>query len=193
MPSDALRGWVEWRAAALDEIEGAHRAVGGTGPGRRTATQQINQAYAVLLSSQFQAFCRDLHTDCAAGLVATVADPNLRIALRSSLILNRKLDRGNPNAGNVGADFGRFGLPFWALVDAHRVQNPARKMLLDELIAWRNAIAHQDFAAGMLKGGRPALQLAQVQAWRKACNALAHSFESVMFGHIQAVTGIAPW
>src|SRR5690242_10596584 len=88
------------RAAALDEIEGAHRAVGGTGPGRRTATQQINQAYAVLLSSQFQAFCRELHTESAAYLVVPVADLNLRAMLRNNLMFSRRLDRGNPNAGN---------------------------------------------------------------------------------------------
>src|SRR5262249_27331696 len=28
--------------------------------------------------------------------------------LRNSLVDNRKLDRGNPNPGNIGADFGRF-------------------------------------------------------------------------------------
>jgi hypothetical protein len=61
------------------------------------------------------------------------------------------------------------------------------------LVEWRNAIAHQDFVAGMLKGGRPALPLAQVQAWRKVCDALAHSFDGVMFSHIQTVTGVAPW
>ena len=56
MPSNSLRNWHSIRAIALDEIESAHRMVGGSGPGRRYATQQINQAYAMLLSSQFQGF-----------------------------------------------------------------------------------------------------------------------------------------
>lgn len=51
---------------ALGEIAAAHTAVGGQGSGRRYATQEINHAYAVLLSSQFQRFCRDLHTEAAA-------------------------------------------------------------------------------------------------------------------------------
>lgn len=55
MPSVALLEWQAGRAAALDEIEAAHRAIGGTGPGRRYATRQINFAYAVLLASQFRA------------------------------------------------------------------------------------------------------------------------------------------
>jgi len=54
MPSLPSNRWFAERAVDLDEIENAHRLVGGTGPGRRTATQQINQAYAMLLASQFQ-------------------------------------------------------------------------------------------------------------------------------------------
>jgi hypothetical protein len=61
MPSLAYREWITTRADALGEIEQAHAAVGGTGRGRRYATQQINQAYAVMLASQFQGYCRDLH------------------------------------------------------------------------------------------------------------------------------------
>jgi len=57
---------------ALDELESAQTSVGGTGPDRRYATQQINQAYAVLVASQFQGFCRDLHTECVARLMAFI-------------------------------------------------------------------------------------------------------------------------
>jgi hypothetical protein len=193
VPSAALQHWSTVRAASLHEVENAHRSVGGTGPGRRYATQQINQAYAVLLSSQFQAFCRNLHYECVVQLVAPVPSPDLRVMYRSSLVLNRRLDRGNPNSGNIGSDFGRLDLQFWPSVDAHRPQNPARRALLDELNEWRNAIAHQDFAPGMLRGGQPPLQLAQVQGWRRACNSLARSFDEVMRAHILAKTGTVPW
>lgn len=193
MPSIAFNDWSVQRVACLDEIEDAHRSVGGTGPGRRYATQQINQAYAVLLSSQFQGFCRDLHMECAFCLVAPVSSQELREMYRLALVLGRKLDRGNPSPGNLGSDFNRFGLPFWPLVDAYRPQNPRRRALLEELNDWRNAIAHQDFAPGMLREGRPALQLLQVQGWRKACEALARSFDGVLHGYISSKTGTAPW
>jgi hypothetical protein len=52
MPSRSLHLWQTVRRAALDQIAAAHTAVGGAAPGRRYATQQINQAYAMLLSSQ---------------------------------------------------------------------------------------------------------------------------------------------
>jgi hypothetical protein len=193
LPSAALQQWTTVRVAALDEIENAHRAVGGSGPGRRTLTQQINQAYAVLLSSQFQAFCRDLHTECAKRLAAAVGPASLQQALFLNAVYGRRLDAGNPNPGNIGADFNRLGLAFWPAVDAYPPRKPRRRMLLEDLNAWRNAIAHQDFAPGMLRGGHIALQLSQVQAWRKACDGLARSFDGVMHGHLLSVTGVAPW
>jgi hypothetical protein len=147
----------------------------------------------VLLSSHFQAFCRNLHTECVDHLVAPVVSIDLRVMYHFSLVLNRKLDRGNPNSGNIGSDFGRLDPLFWPSIDTHRPQNTARRTLLDELNEWRNAIAHQVFAPAMLRGGRPTLPLAQVQTWRRACEGLARSIDQVMRAPILAKTGTAPW
>jgi hypothetical protein len=193
MPSQSLTLWFADRAATLDEMENAHRFVRGTGQAVRTTTQQINQAYAVLLSAQFQGFCRDFHSECAEALVAPITALDLQRMLWSSLVFGRKLDRGNPNVGNIGSDFGRFGLPFWPLVDARQANNPARRVSLDELNEWRNAIAHQDFAISMLRSGVPILTLAQVRGWRKCCDVLARSFDEVVKQHVQRLTGTAPW
>jgi hypothetical protein len=193
MPSLSLLRWFSERALALHDIESAHRSVRGSGAGARAATQQINQAYAVLLSAQFQGYCRDLHSECADYFVVPVADPAWRSMLRDNLGFARKIDRGNPNPGNLGADFNRFGFGFWPRVDAHHPANPARKAALDEMSEWRNAIAHQDFPAAMLRAGRPSLTLAQVQTWRKACDGLARAFALVLRDHLQSLTGSAPW
>ncbi len=193
MPSLAFQNWLGHRAAALDEIEHAHRSVGGSGPGRRYLTQQINQAYAVLLSSQFQGFCRNLHTECADYLVAPVASPVLLATYRDNLVFGRKLDSGNPNPGNIGADFTRFGFAFWPAIDADDPRTPQRRRALETLNRWRNAIAHNDFATGMYRGGRPSLHLSEVQDWRSACNGLARSFDHVMRAYLLSATGVAPW
>src|SRR5688572_17317701 len=79
MPSRSLLRWQGERAEALVEIEGAHASVGGSGPGRRYATQQLNHAYAMLLSSQFQGFCRDLHSECVEFILAAIPVPLQRI------------------------------------------------------------------------------------------------------------------
>jgi hypothetical protein len=191
MPSHSLVRWSRERSDALDEIENAHESVGGIGRGRRYATQQINQAYATLLSGQFQGFCRDLHSECIDHVVATTP-ANLQAILRAQFIWGRLLDKGNPNPGNIGSDFGRFGLAFWTEVRADHHLNERRQEFLEELNAWRNAIAHQDFDPARL-GGTTTLHLATVRQWRSSINHLAVSFDSVMGRYLQTLLGTAPW
>lgn len=191
MTSISLQAWRTTRQTALDELAVAHQSVGGTGPGRRHATQQINQAYAVLLSSQFQGFCRDLHSECADYFVQNVPTGLLRTTLRNALVQNRKLDTGNPNPGNIGADYNRFGLPFWDEVRSLDVRNQGRQNRLTELNVWRNAIAHQDFNPAIL--GTTSLRLQRIREWRNACQQLAICFNEVMRSHIQAINGVSPW
>ena len=95
----------------------------------------------MLLSSQFQGFCRDLHSECVDHLVRAVRPAILHTALRAEFVFARKLDRGNPNPGNIGSDFTRLGLPFWDEVRRDYTRNEARQGRLDELSEWRNAIA----------------------------------------------------
>jgi hypothetical protein len=191
MPSQSLQTWLNDRAQALDEIEHAHRSVGGSGPGRRYATQQINYAYAVLLSSQFQGFCRDLHDECVGLLVQWVTPVALRDAFEEALVLNRKLATGNPNPGNIGSNFNRFDLEFWNEVRAIDTRNQIQFHRLEGLNRWRNAIAHQDFDPRVL--GRRHLRLETVRQWRAACDRLAISFDKVMRMHIHFLTGVFPW
>jgi hypothetical protein len=191
MPSGSLQAWRNARRVALDELEAAHRSVGGAGPGRRYATQQINQAYALLLSSQFQGFCRDLHGECADFFVQSIPAGVLRGAMLEMLVQNRKLDTGNPNPGNIGADYNRFGLVFWNVVRSFDARNRDRRDRLEELNRWRNAIAHQDIDPAVL--GATVLRLEQVREWRNACHHLATSFDEVMRSHLQAVNGVSPW
>ncbi len=195
MPSRALTLWTTTATARLDEIEQAHRAVGGGGRGRRIATLQINHAYAMLLSSHFQGFCRDLHSEAIDHLCSRVAEPWAAPLLRERLTENRKLDAGNPNPGNLGADFGRLGMRLWPAVQAVDARNRARQEKLESLNRWRNAIAHQDFTRPELDlgGGRRDLHLADVRAWRTACGSLATALDRVVGEHIAALVGGAPW
>ena len=193
MPSTAYREWATTRARALDEVESAHVAVGGTGPGRRTATQQINQAYAVLLASQFQGFCRDLHTECVDRLITTIGPPpRLLPVVRDEFFRGRQLDRGNARPGSIGSDFGRLDVDFWPKVLAIDPRNPGRRALLESLNDWRNAIAHQDFRS-VSPGTAPRLGLSQVRRWRRACRGLAIAFDEVMRAHLQVLIGSSPW
>ena len=191
MSSNSLLRWSGERANALNEIENAHAMIGGSERGRRYATQQVNYSYATLLSSHFQGFCRDLHTESVERIVAIVPG-SIQWFVSAEFVWNRGLDRGNPNSGVIGADFGRLGVDFWPDVDALDARNVRRRAMLQELIAWRNAIAHQDFDP-VAPTGEPSLHLATVKAWRSALNGLAHSFDQAMYNYFHPLLGTAPW
>jgi hypothetical protein len=193
MPSKSYRIWMTARARALDEIEAAHASVGGTGPGRRYATQQINQAYAVLLASQFQGYCRDLHTESVAHLMAFIQPPvQVRQLVEAGLIRGRQLDNKNAQPGSIGSDFGILGIQFWKEIDSHRPDNEKRRKVLVEINQWRNAIAHQNFSE-VSPNAIPGLALARVRRWRSVCGGLARSFDEVMRIYLQSVIGTSPW
>ncbi len=165
--------------------------VGGTERGNRYATQQINFAYAALLSSHFQGYCRDLHSECIDHLVSLV--PNaLQKYLRLEWIWNRSLSRGNPHPGAIGQDFGRLGFDFWTKVYSLDARNERRREILNELLGWRNAIAHQDFDL-VAPSGIPSLHLAKVREWRRALNRLSHEFDTVVYDSLSTMLGTAPW
>ncbi|OGQ12059.1 MAG: hypothetical protein A2138_01170 [Deltaproteobacteria bacterium RBG_16_71_12] len=191
MPSVALDHWFGRQAHELDEIAAAHASVGGTGPGRRHATSQINAAYTTLLSSQFQAFCRDLHTEAAVALAAGVPQA-LQATIRLVMTTGRKLDSGNPNGGNIGADFGRLGVDFWPEVESHGRFRAAQRAALERCMLWRNALAHQDFNKPEL-GGRRAVLLNEVRSWRAPLDQLALIFDEVIRAHLHAALGSSPW
>ena len=114
MPSKSPLEWRGDRSDALDEIERAHVAVGGRSRGRRFATQQINRAYAVLLASQFQGFCRDLHSECVGHIMTALAPTySMGMIVRSELVRGRRMDSGNAQpgtwvkiSGDLGSIFG---------------------------------------------------------------------------------------
>lgn len=193
MPSNSLLRWIRVRAEALDEIEAAHTQVGGTERGRRYSTQQINRAYAVLLSSEFQGFGRDLYSECVDLVVAAAPLPaRLQTLLQSQFLWGQPFRRGNPQAGTIGSDFGRLGLPFWDEVYTVHSHNRRRRAMLDELMDWRNAIAHNDFDPAKF-GPDPVLHIQQVRRWRSALNGLCTGFDCVLRNHLAGVLGNAPW
>jgi hypothetical protein len=192
MASRALRAWQTRSRTVLDELEAAHAVVGGARRARAFARQQILQAYVVLLASQFQRFCRDLYTEAVDHLLNQPAYTRLEPVLRASLTANRRLNAGNANPSNIGADYGRFGLRFWSVVQAADPRNEMRQRKLEELHRWRNAVAHADFSDPAF-ARRETLRVAEIRAWRRACAALAVDFDRVLGLHLRSITGTRPW
>lgn len=191
MPSLSLQDWNTTRSAALDEMERAHRAIRREGAGWRAATQNVNQAYTVLLASHFQAFCRGLHDECIDLLVPATVAASARQAVRAVFLLNRRLDFGNANPGNIGADFARFDLVLWEEMERLHARTEGRQTHLDTLNRWRNAVAHQSLDPAVLGG--TVLRIQEIRIWRQACHHLAATMDEVMRRHLQALIGRPPW
>lgn len=191
MSSASLTTWLGPRANDLDEIEAAHAAVGGSKRGRRWATEQINHAYTVLLSSQFQGFCRDLHSECVDWFVTTALPGRLHAIVRAEFLFGRRLDRGNPSPDNIDADFQRLGIDLWPQLRHADARTTHRRKRLAELGEWRNAIAHQDFRNPKLTPAR--IRLSTVQSWRSICGALAVAMDRALQRYLGSVSGNDPW
>jgi hypothetical protein len=193
--SGALAFWLTGRHQRLVELYAAHAAVGGRGPGRRTATRQINASLALGLAAEFQGFARDLHDESIFCLAATAVTPDLRSVLQATFTLDRKLDRGNANRSSLQQDFRRIGIP---IIDRVRSMSPrAGRWLddLDQLNAARNAIAHSEPAKlTTALNGAPGVRLQDVRRWHASVDQLAVTMDRVTAAELAVLTGGgAPW
>ena len=155
----------------------------------------MNQAYAVMVASQFQGFCRDLHTESVTVIVDIVQHRLCSPRLSGNrFVLGRQLESKNAQPSSLGSDFGWFGIGFWKEVDTLIQDGGAARSKLEELNAWRNAIAHQNFE-GVSPGGPPNLTLEQVRQWRCICSKLARTFDRVGIAdiYLRSLRGTPPW
>lgn len=197
MASKALAHWLGKSQAELNEFENAHTKVGGEGPGRRYLTRQLNHAYLVAVAAQFQRFCRDLHSEAAQRLVDTVSPKGVQGALLRLLTENRKLDAGNANEATLGPDFDRLGFSFFSEIDAATKRNRRRRLRMEQLNVWRNAIVHQKFKLKpehekLVSATNPG-RLGHVRRWRENCGELAEQFDRVVRASVGKVVGGPPW
>lgn len=104
----------------------------------------------------------------------------------------RRAQLQNAPAGAIGSDFGRFRFAFWDDVYALHALHGRRRELLDGLVRWRNAIAHNDFDPDHF-GPDPVLHLQDVRHWRSALNSLCPAFDTVMRNRLGYMLGTSPW
>jgi len=195
MASKSLMAWRTDACSAFDELENAHRAVGGVKPGRRFLTQQLNYSYTTLLSARFQGFVRALHTQTLDVIADGTHNETYRTLLRESLAQSRALDRHNAQPNSIEDDFSRFGLDIWSHVDRERSGNDERRKKLWALITWRNAIAHDEIDAKLARGAlNPVtVSLGTCRSWRSALNVLSASLDKVTADHCQTLGLPRPW
>jgi hypothetical protein len=197
MVSTALTQWRSARACRLDRLLSAHVAVGGSGAGRRWATEELNHALVLRLASEFQGFCRDLHNDAVEVILAGSAAGNLPLqqALRAAHTTTRRLDRGNADSDGLRKDFSLFGMNLWsALTVSYPAKSTEWRRKLELLNETRNGLAHDD-GTRLVKmraaGWSPTL--ASVRRWRAALDGLATGMDHVTGEHLRRILGVAHW
>lgn len=199
MASAALDVWNGESAARIADLLHAHQTVGGSGPGRRWRTEQLNWALVLLIAAEFQRYCRSLHDLSVDELVAHATGLNVVLAssLRAGLTSGRKLDSGNAQSGSLGSDLARLGIQLWP---ALKKKSPGRasslQTHLDALNLARNGIAHADVVKlGQVTAAGYALsQLATVRKFHGAMHSLAKLLDVTLAEYLARVSGgPAPW
>ncbi len=197
MPSTAFEKWAGERGDRLDSLVQTHALLGPAGVGRRWRTQQINDSLMLRLATEFQGFARELHTEGASFFARNAAAGNrpLESAISTLLTQGRKLDSGNANPGNLGADFGRFGIQWWPAMAARTQRTRSRQEMLDNLNKARNAIVHDNphEIADLRNEGFP-ITLKTFVRCRRALNRLAITMDETLALHLDRFFGAGrPW
>jgi hypothetical protein len=196
MPSRALQEWRTTQRAELDRLEAAVRRARASSAADRALRQQLVDAYIVLLAGHFQRFCRELHGQAAECLVGNVGPPAAQTLVRDLIVTGRALSRSNATAAALGGDFGRVGMKLWSTLLERQARNSLRRRRLEQLNAWRNAIAHQDHKPdhgrlAAVAGTDRSLRWATV--WRANCSALARELDVAVSQHLTNLVGSRPW
>jgi hypothetical protein len=196
--SQALATWTGPRTDRVRELQEAHRLVGGGSRGRRWRTGQLNRALVLCLAGEFQGYCRDLHDQAVDHFVQATSgnNPALAAVQRALVTSNRDLDRGNANPGNLGKDFGHFGLGLWdAVRTVEPTKGPAWNTSLASLNEARNAIAHaQDGRLAALATAGFPIWLQTIKQWHTALDGLAATMDDVVADYLDGLLGTGrPW
>lgn len=197
VPSAAFDDWNGRRADLLDQLIATHAAAGGTAAGRRWVTDELNRAMLIRLSSQFQGYAKDLHTEAAItfGSLAQPTDHTIARVIATGFQAKRELDRGNPHEDALASDFGRFGMVFWDELVERDSRTERRRLHLRWLNRARNALAHDDEAKleDVVAAGYK-VDLTWVRRWRSVLNGLAGTMDAVMSHHLARLFGTQrPW
>ena len=100
MPSVSLQQWRTERMLSLQEIDTQCATSLALAPPNPRLSEENLRGYIVLLSAHFQGFCRDLYTECAQIVAATLPFP-LQVVAQTQFTASLALDRGNPNRDSI--------------------------------------------------------------------------------------------
>jgi hypothetical protein len=100
MPAVSLQVWHIDRMLSLQEIDTQFGTSLALVPPNPRLRDENLRGYIVLLSAHFPGFCRDLYTECAQIVAATLPFP-LQVVAQTQFTASLALDRGNPNRSSI--------------------------------------------------------------------------------------------
>jgi hypothetical protein len=197
VPSTAYLTWHGQRQGRIDQLLDAHSTMSGTGRGRRWRTEQVNWALTLRLAAEFQGYARDLHDLAVDHFVGVVSGGDLRMSnvLRVLMTKNRRLDKGNADAGALEEDFSRLGIDLRSALEQATPSAVKWRKDLSALIRARNAIAHANEGklATLASEGYPA-RLTTVGSWKKTLDGLVGTMDDVVSDYLDGLLRAGrPW
>lgn len=183
MPSRSLGIWSAARLPRLAALEGQSAATAAD----LALHGQNLRGLVMLLSAEFQGFCRDLYGECSEAVIRAMPTWAQSVA-HKQFATKLFLDKGNATLETLRGDFARFDFELGAVIAANPA-NPTRLSGLSRLNAWRNHAAHATAVAP--PGGL--LTLADVRAWLRSCDELAEELDVILDNRLLAASGTPPW
>lgn len=192
MSSEAHAYWSTERAARIDELVQAARALRGSR--RRYAAVQLERSMVAALVGEFQGFARDLHDAAVRRIVEQTREWNPKFAptLWTALTSRRELDRRTPTMQTLVPDFATLGLNL--LPTLQRADPTLSKRLpeIGKLIELRNAIVHgDDQRLAELSRTGTSLSIRVLARYRATLERLADTMDRAMGERLEDVFGPA--
>jgi hypothetical protein len=194
MSETAIERWRSERAARMADLYGLYDDAAGTAAGARpAAVEQLRLMLVVALAAEWQGFARDLYEDAVERITDAMAQretaPLARL-LRVSLLLRRRLERGNADQSALSDDFGQLALSgLWARLDQRTSQGPALRRGLAEVMAARNAVAHSsETQLEALEADGVTIDVDTVHGWQTALDELATLLDALVAEHVDTLT-----
>lgn len=196
MNSPALAAWRSSRLGRLDRLLAVHPDSTGSGTDPAVA-EEWTHALILRLASEFQGFCRDLHTDASKAVARALAasDEEIRLLILVGLTTDRSLNRSSADPQTLAKDFARFRITLWvALEERHPRSVPLWHEGLRYLHLARNGVVHDDLgklASVQAEGWE--LKLGTVVRWRNLLDEIVTAMDDVVSTAIADLFGNIRW
>jgi len=195
MTSPALTTWQSRRLPRLDRLIALHPDTAGSTTDPAVA-EEWTHALVLRLTSEFQGFCRDLHTDLARTIarLLTEQNENTRSLVFAGLTRRRALEQYSATVESISGDFNRLSVDLVVLLSTHPRAGPQWADELTLLHVARNGVVHDDpNKIEKLTQASRELSIETVTRWRNWVDGLVGAMDDVASSRMSELFGVIRW